>query len=230
MLISFHARRNCGTPTVTPFVIQKHDTNVNDYWNWVQYYVSARQHRLCQAQILSMHSPIPHMPTTRTSSGVVEETHAKIFDPLNIASLCADPHNLCKNVSVFMEKKKTFSWKMLWVTEMRRSSREIKKKKTTESCAVLILFPQPSSLLSCSTISWQIFLTDNHVIKRDLQVYLPWGRKSDSSDYERLTDAPSLLHQEACTVWASLRFPSCGDSQPLMIYASSQHLGTWRIM
>ena len=144
---------------------------------------------------------------------------------------CVQIHIICAKMLVCSWKKK----KNLFVKDaLGHRDEEViqgnKKKNPTESCAVLILFPQPSSLLSCSTISWQIFLTDNHVIKRDLQVYLPWGRKSDSSDYERLTDAPSLLHQEACTVWASLRFPSCGDSQPLMIYASSQHLGTWRIM
>lgn len=79
-----------------------------------------------------MHSPIPHIPTTRTSSGVVEETHAKIFDPLNIASLCEDPHNSCKNVSEFVERN-------LHVKdapghrEMRRSSGEIKKLKAVMS-------------------------------------------------------------------------------------------------
>lgn len=72
------------------------------------------------------------MPTTRTSSGVVEETHAKIFDPLNIASLCEDPHNSCKNVSEFVERN-------LHVKdapghrEMRRSSGEIKKLKAVMS-------------------------------------------------------------------------------------------------
>lgn len=97
-----------------------------------------------------MHSPIPHMPTTRTSSGVVEETHAKIFDPLNIASLCEDPHNSCKNVREFMGKKKPSRERC---SGSQRDEEVIRGNKKTESCDVLILFPQPNSLLSCRTIS-----------------------------------------------------------------------------
>lgn len=88
--------------------------------------------------------------------------------------------------------------------EMRRST--MKKKRTSP-----YLVPTANCLLSGKSISWQIFLTDNRVIKKDLQVYLLWGRKSDRSDYE--------LHQEECTVWASFKIPSSGDSQLSMIYA-----------
>lgn len=92
-----HGTNYCRMPTIPSFICT-YDTK-----SMIRETVPALY--FCQAALmpkLEYADSDLHVPTKRTRSGMNCETHAKIFDPPNIVS-CANPQQLCRNVTVFME-------------------------------------------------------------------------------------------------------------------------------